>query len=191
MKCLLCESFSLSHICSSCQSTFLRPSLYKRKLSNNIEVFSFYKYEDIKKLLFTKHTEIGYHIYKILAHNSFKIFAKNFDFTNLVHSIAIDDTSKSGYSHTALLNKSLQSKNIKPLFNTLRAQNSVSYSGKSKEYRLLHPRDFHLKKFEFDDVILVDDIITTGSTLTQAVNIMQANKKEVLFCLTLADVSLN
>jgi len=39
-------------------------------------------------------------------------------------------------------------------------------------------------------VILVDDIITTGSTLSQAIETVRSKNKEVLFCLTLADASL-
>ncbi|MFT5659741.1 MAG: competence protein ComFC [Sulfurimonas sp.] len=189
MKCLLCESLSLSHICQPCQETFLAPSLYKRKILNNIEVISFYKYKDIKDLLHTKHTDIGYYIYNILAKNSFAKFAKNFDLSNSVTSVGIDDTIDSGYSHTAILNKTLKSEFIKPLYNILRASNPISYSGKSKEFRLLNPRNFIVNSFEAKEVILVDDIITTGSTLGQAIEAMKANKKEVLFCLTLADAA--
>lgn len=188
---MLCESLSLTHICSTCQETFLTPSIYKRKLLNNIEVISFYKYNDIKDLLHTKHTDLGYYIYNILAKNSFSKFADEFEFNDKVSSIAIDDNIKSGYSHTAILNKALKSKQIIPHFNKLRAQNSISYSGKSREFRLLNPRDFELKNFNDTKVILVDDIITTGLTLTQAINTMQKADKNVLFCLTLADASLD
>ena len=190
MKCIICESFSISHICSTCQNTFLTPSIYKRKLENNTEVISFYKYSEIKNLLHTKHTDLGFYIYSILAKNSFEKFAKEFEFPHAIISICIDDKVDSGYSHTAILNKSLKSKNIKPLFNKLRAENNLSYSGKSREFRLLNPRDFQLKNFNEKDVILVDDIITTGSTLSQAISVMNTNKKEVLFCLTLADAGL-
>ena len=189
MKCLLCERFSFIHICKTCQETFLTPSLYKRKISTNIEVISFYKYKDIKKLLHTKHTDIGYYIYNILARNSFTTFAKNFDFTDSTYSIGIDDTINSGHSHTAILNKALKSKTIKPLFNILRAGNPISYSGKSKQFRLVNPRNFIMNDFKGKNVILVDDIITTGTTLNQAIECMKSNKKEVLFCLTLADAS--
>ncbi|MBU1217358.1 ComF family protein [bacterium] len=189
MKCLLCESFSFSHICKNCQETFLTPSLYKRKLLG-IEVLSFYKYSEIKNLLHTKHTDLGYYIYKILAQNSFKKFAESFELLHQTVSIAIDDVPHSGYSHTAIINKELKSSYIKPLYNKLRARNSISYSGKSREFRLLNPRNFEIKNFKEKEVILVDDIITTGSTLTQAIQMMQANKKDVLFCLTLADVGI-
>ncbi|MCF6310593.1 MAG: ComF family protein [Sulfurimonas sp.] len=190
MKCLLCESLSLTHICNTCQTTFLTPSIYKRKILNNIEVISFYKYKEIKDLLHTKHTNLGYYIYSILAKNSMKKFASEFEYPNTITSIAIDDHIQSGYSHTAILNKALKSRYIKPNFNKLRANNRVSYSGKSREFRLLNPREFKLKEFKTNEVILIDDIITTGSTLTQAVQVIHSNKKEVLFCLTLADAGI-
>jgi len=190
MKCLLCESLSFAHICTSCQKNFLTPSIYKRKILNNIEVISFYKYHDIKKLLHTKHTDLGYYIYSILASNSFSKFANEFTYIDAITSIAIDDSVKSGYSHTAVLNKALESKYIRPKYNKLRAKNDISYSGKSKDFRLLNPRNFIFKDETSNEVILVDDIITTGSTLTQATQTIQNSQKKVLFCLTLADARL-
>ncbi|EDZ61169.1 transformation system protein [Sulfurimonas gotlandica GD1] len=186
----MCESLSFTHICTNCQETFLRPSIYKRKILNNIEVISFYKYNDIKDLLHTKHTDIGYYIYSILANYSLKEFAKNFEYPERVSSIAIDDNIRNGYSHTAILNKALKSKNIKPEFNKLRAKNPVSYSGKSREFRLMNPRNFTFKHNTDRDIILVDDIITTGSTLSQAINTILKSNSSPLFCLTLADASI-
>ena len=190
MRCLLCENLSLSHICPTCAELFLSPSIYKRKISNNIEVISFYRYDEIKKLLFTKHTDLGFYIYSILAKQSFKKFTQNFEFNENIASIAIDDHIQNGYSHTAILNKELKSEIITPYFNKLRAKNKVSYSGKSKEFRLLNPRDFKLKNFDETNVILVDDIITSGSTLTQAIHVLNKHKKTPIFCLALADAGL-
>ena len=190
MRCLMCESLSLEHICRNCQRTFLTPSIYKRKILNGVEVISFYKYSEMKELLHTKHRDLGYYIYTILAKNSFEKFALEFNYSSLVASICIDDHVQSGYSHTAILNRAFGSSYINPLFGKLRAKNRVSYSGKSKEFRILNPREFKLGEFEHSEVILVDDIITTGSTLTQAIETLRSNNKEVLFCVTLADASL-
>ncbi|MEA3523747.1 MAG: phosphoribosyltransferase family protein, partial [Campylobacterota bacterium] len=132
-------------------------------------------------------TDVGFYIYNILADLAFKKFADNFEFEDTICSIAVDDHVKHGYSHTALLNHRLTCKSIKPRINILRAKNSETYSGKNYEYRLMHPRDFTCKDFKEEYVIVVDDIITTGLTLTQAVNALHVKKKEVLFCLTLAD----
>lgn len=187
MRCMICESLSLKHICKSCQNEFLSPSFYERKLLGKIPVYSFYKYQDIEPLLLTKHTNIGHYIYTILAQNSFKPFSENFEFKNRIASLGIDDHVRNGYSHTAILNKELKSSVIRPLYAKLRATNSVSYSGKDYQYRLLNPRNFNMKKFEEKDVVLVDDIITTGLTITQAVQALEKNGKNILFCLTLAD----
>ena len=192
MKCLLCENYSLAqHICKKCQALFLTPSFYKRTLSNGVQVFSFYRYEDIKQFLFTKHTDLGYAIYSLMADLSFKKFANEFHTEGQFVSIGIDENTKGAYSHTAILNHALKSRNIKPLYGKLLAQNKVSYSGKSKAFRLANPRNFHVKNFKQNDVILVDDIVTTGTTLTEAITALQQKSKEVAFCLTLCDVSIN
>ena len=190
MRCLICEDLSLKHICKTCQNEYLSPSFYTRRILGKIPVYSFYKYQEIEALLLTKHTDLGYYIYTILAENSFKVFSENFKYEYTLASISIDDTIKSGYSHTAILNKALDSTHIKPYFSKLRAQSKQSYSGKDYQFRLLNPRNFKMKKFKEEDVILVDDIITTGLTLSQAVQTLHKEGKNVVMCLTLADVSI-
>ncbi len=187
MKCLLCTSWSFTHICKACQNENLQPSLFKRKILGKLVVYSFYRYGDIEKLLHTKHTDLGYYIYNILADIAFKNFADNFEFDEVVVSLGVDEDVKHGYSHTAILNKLLHSNHIRPRYNKLMASSKETYSGKSFQFRLLHPRGFKVKPFKEKYVILVDDIITTGMTLTQAVDALEKEGKEVLFCLTLAD----
>lgn len=190
MHCLMCEEFSLTHICKHCQKVYLTPTLHKRKLQNHIDVYSFYKYQDIKPFLHTKHTYLGYYIYHILAQNSFTLFAKEFAFDSEVFSIAVDDHLREDYSHTAILNSYLKSKTITPLYQKLLSNNTISYSGKSKSFREKNSRGFQLQNVENKNIILVDDIITTGSTLQQASQLIHSQNNELLFCITLADASI-
>ena len=131
---------------------------------------------------------MGFYIFHILAKLSFSKFAHKFVLDEVVASLAIDEFVSSNYAHTAILNKHLKSKYIKPRFSKLIAKNRISYSGKTRQFRLENPRDFQYKKIKENNIILVDDIITTGSTLSQATTLLQKQDKTILFCLTLADV---
>ncbi len=188
MRCMLCETLSFSHICKPCRREHLTPSLYTKTIASKVTVYSFYKYGDIEMLLHTKHTPLGFYIYSILAHIAFKKFSDNFTFEHTVASLSIDDHTRSGYSHTAILNRALQSRTIMPYYGKMRAANAVTYSGKSHAFRLAHPRDFNYLHVNEDDVILVDDIITTGTTLSEAAHSVQREGKNLLFCLALAYV---
>lgn len=187
MRCMVCERFSLSHICSHCQESLLTPTLHKRKILGNIPVYSFFPYSEIEPLLLTKHTDVGYYIYTILAKRSLEEFAREWEYEHSVGSIGIDDHATSGYSHTAILNRALKSTNIIPHYGKLRASNHYKYAGKSVDERLMNPRKFVYKPFPGDEIILVDDIVTTGTTLSEAAEVLHANGKKVILCLTLAD----
>ena len=187
MYCLVCGELSFFHICKNCRSSFLTPKITKRVLQDGFEVISFYKYSDIKDLLHTKHKFIGSFVYNILAKESFLKFATNFKLDSMVFSLSCDDDISSGYSHNAILNKYLKSSFITPVHSVLRATNSVKYSGKSLQFRQNNPRNF-IYKFKPDiDAILVDDIITTGTTINEAKETLKKYNVNVLFALTLAD----
>ncbi len=187
MKCLLCKRHSFFHICKACQREYLQPSLTRRKLGGGVEVLSFYRYAQIKELLHTKHTDLGYHIYTILARNSFAKFAQKFTYEREIAVLGIDERPKGLYSHTAILAKHCKSHRLAPQHTRLIAKNEISYSGRSKAFRLQNPRDFRLKFFPHKECILVDDLITTGTTISEAVTALAQAGKETILCLTLAD----
>ncbi len=187
MKCLVCGNWSFSHLCRPCRALYLEPSLRTRKILGTIPVHSFYRYDDIAPLLHTKHTDLGHYVYTLLARESFARFAAAFEHETPVAAVGIDDHVRRGYSHTAILARQLKSGSVTPRYGRLRARNRESYSGRSYQYRLLHPRRFALREFSEEAVILVDDILTTGLTLTQAAETLHRSGKRVLFALTLAD----
>ena len=184
MRCLLCERWSFRLVCKECQRTFLRPRICERKLFGDFKVYSFYPYSEIKELLLTKHSAIGRGVYKILAQNSLRLFAKKLDIKANV--IPVDDRIDGGYSHTAILANSMRTSYLTPRFASLRAKNRVNYSGKSLAYRLKNPRDFRYSGPK-EKIILVDDIVTTGTTLKEAYSVCYKEGAEVLFALVLAD----
>lgn len=190
MKCILCLRFSISIICKSCQLKRLRPDIREYQVAK-VRVYSFYRYSEIEPLLKSKYSIFGSSIYKILAKNSLRIFAKEFKFDKRVISIGIDDNPERGFSHTAILNRALKSKYIEPKYNRLRASNPVKYAGKSKEFRAKNRRDFQYFKAKELEAILVDDIITYGFTIKEAIETLRAFDVEPLFGLILANVKSN
>lgn len=190
MRCLSCQSFSFKIICSDCQKTLLKPSFYKRELSKDFYVYSFYKIDEVKELINSKYQMYGDKVFTILAKLAFKKFALNFEFISEVVAVPIDDHTRHEFSHTAILAKQLKSKYITPKYNVLKAQNIVKYAGKDLEFRLKNKRNFLYNKIEKNQVILVDDVVTTGSTMLEAKEILQKNNCEVLFGLSISDANI-
>jgi len=190
MRCVICTKLSFATICKKCQSNFLQSNFYKRELEKDFFIYSFYNFEEIKELLNTKYLFFGDNIFNILAHHSFKKFAYNFTYNNTLYAIPIDDHTRHHFSQTAILTKHLKSKFITPIYNTLKAKNIVKYAGKDLKFRQENKRDFVYKGKQNIQVILVDDIVTSGTTILEAKKILEQNNCEVLFALTLSDVSV-
>ena len=191
MRCLSCHRLSWLTFCTSCQHKLLKPTITKRTI-NGLDIYSFFNYQHIEDLLLTKHTAQGFTIYNALAQLSFKPFIENFMQQNRdkLYVLGVDENVKSAYSHVALLTHAMRYKNVKILHAKLMAKNSIKYAGKSLQFRLENPREFCYSGLKNIEVILVDDIITTGTTLNEAKQLLEKNGVEVLFALTLADVKV-
>lgn len=187
MRCQLCLNLSWHPICKNCLNTFLTPNPKKRVLEDGLVVYSFYSYDEIKELLHTKHTMVGTKVFEILTHHALLPFFKKLDFKD-TYLIPIDDHVRSGYSHTAVMAKNL-AKEIEPLYRALRAKNRVRYSGQKLYIRKAFKRDFILTCKEKRDVILLDDIVTSGNTLKEAHITCKKNNLHVVCAVTLADAS--
>jgi competence protein ComFC len=188
MRCLSCHKLSWQTFCKRCQDKLLKPSISKRKVGL-LEVYSFFKYQNIEDLLLTKHTPQGYIIYRALAKQTFRPFIERFmeEDNREIYIVGIDESIKSGYSHVSLLTHELEYNSAKVLYAKLLATNPVNYAGKDLQFRLENPRNFRYTGATDIEVILVDDIITTGTTLLEASRVLQQNRVKVLFALTLAD----
>ncbi len=189
MRCFSCSKLSLKIICKLCLEQLFIPTVSTRKVGT-LDVISFFKYSTLETLLHSKHKPEGYRIYKALAKMTMKPFIEEFVESDDrdVYIVGIDEYVKSGYSHVALLTRAMKTKTSITQHSSLMAQNRVNYSGKNLQFRLDNPRDFLYKGKSNIDVILVDDIITTGITLQEAQKVLLSHGVNVLFALTLADV---
>lgn len=187
MKCITCGSISLSIICKSCMNYLLVTNLNKRVIGKKQINYSFYTFSELEELINSKYHFYGDEIYKILAKQSFKKFAKDFSFDEEVIVLPIDDHTRHSFSHTAILAKAMKTKILKPKYNCLKAKNIIKYAGKDLEFRQKNPRDFQVNNIKNKKIILVDDLITTGSTILEATKVLEKQNNEVLFSLTLAD----
>lgn len=187
MRCITCQNLSLSIICSSCQNTLLQPNFHKRELEKDFYAYSFYGYDEIKELINSKYEFYGDKVFNILAKLSFEKFAQEFKYNGNISAIPIDDHTRHQFSQTAILAKVLKSDVIKPIYGTLKAKNIIKYAGRDLEFRKSNPRKFIYSGKKNLDVILIDDLITTGSTITEAKNKVEQYGCNVLFGLVLAD----
>jgi len=191
MRCLSCHTLSFFPFCRICKEQLIKPTITKRVV-DNLEIYSFFNYQDIEDLLLTKHTPQGFKVYNALANMVFKPFIEKFieEYKESLYILGIDETVMYGYSHVAVLTHALEHKNVRVLYGKLRAKNSIKYAGKSLLYRLEHPRGFKYRGLKGIDVILVDDIVTTGTTLKEAKSILEKEDVNVIFALTLAGVKV-
>jgi len=188
MRCQLCLNLSWHPLCKNCLNTILIPTPSKRVLEDGLIVYSAYNYNDIKKLLHTKHTYLGAKVFAQLTKYALLPLVKTFTCKD-VFALPIDDHTRSGYSHTAIIAHELR-ETIKPIYCSLRAKNSIRYSGKRLLVRKKEKRGFILTCKENIDVVLVDDIVTSGATLKEANATCKEKNIHVAFAITLCDASL-
>ncbi len=185
MRCHSCRRLSVSPICRACRALYLAPRPKTRRLGSGLVVTSLYSYDEIEPFLLTKHRPEGWWIYRILASEAFGELPPP---KRACYVLPVDDDPSGGYSHTAILAKGLKPLGYRPLFGRLMAGNPLSYAGKPLAFRLENPREFRYTGPEGIALVLVDDIVTTGSTLQEAHTLLQRRGVEVMGAFVLADV---
>jgi len=188
MRCVSCHKLSVDVICPSCAERLFRPTI-SRRMVGTLEVVSLFHYSVIEPFLLTKHTPLGYRIYRYLGQHYIAPFIEEYrrQEGRPFGVIGVDEHVGHGYAHTALLTRAIRHPDISVTHGALLARNRVNYAGKTLQYRLDHPRDFRYAGMEKQEVVLVDDIVTTGITLQEAVGALRRHQVDVLFAVTLAD----
>ncbi len=191
MRCFKCKKLSLEPICKDCEKLYLIPTPINKKVGA-LDVISIFNYYSVSEFIKSKYHLSGYKIYKFLAKKYINPTLKEYlnNQPNKIYLIGVDESFKREYSLISLL-MHYGAKDIKPLkiiHSALEAKNKVSYAGKSLEFRLKNPRDFKYNGPKNIKAILIDDLITTGTTLQEAYILLQKYNISVEFALTLANV---
>ncbi|WP_297810924.1 phosphoribosyltransferase family protein [uncultured Helicobacter sp.] len=187
MRCLLCGTWTFSTLCKDCFNAIkIAPKCREIK---HFKIYSFFAFSEIEYLLRSKYQRIGSKIYGILAKKAAQYLKKSLEIPLEVYGVGVDDkVSAQGYAHNAIFLYHLKYVGLKPLYRTLYARNMVSYAGKSLEFRQSNPRNFYLKREVMGkEIILIDDIVTTGLTLTEAKEFLESKGAKVLNAFVLAD----
>lgn len=205
MKCLICERFSQNVICKICLDNIpFTPR--DRILKDSIRAYSFYRYDDVALLMQSKYHLIGSRILRLLSLKAAKYFFSHIfrsiddgapqmmrqAFTQQIALVGLDDYPYGAYSHTGVIVRTFK-KESKGLFEgyygALKAQNHIKYAGQNLAFRESNPKGFMLRKsIQLPYIVLVDDIITTGTSLNEAISLFaQKERPKVIFCLTLCD----
>jgi competence protein ComFC len=153
---------------------------------DSLKVISFYDFDEIEPLLYAKYHPCGSFALKYLAKKAFAPFFGALELDNPAALLPIDDRAERWFSHTAVLAKYAANGCVHARFGRMRAKSAAAYAGKTLAFRHSNPRRFDFKPFDETDVILLDDLMTTGTTLNEARSVVENAGKNALFAVTLA-----
>ena len=154
---------------------------------DGLQLFTFYKYDEIEPLIKKKYDKFGDRALRELAALCITPFFRALDLGEAglrATLVPIDDTPRA-FSHTAILARAARSKRLKVSYGTLIATANVQYAGKDLAFRRANSKGFVLKKPVSGDVILIDDVVTTGTTMAQAARVLESAGANVLFAVSL------
>lgn len=186
MRCLSCGTLSFRVLCKTCLG-LIAPKGTCRDLQG-FKVYGFFDYDSVSWLLHAKYFVVGSRVYTELSTLALGYLKTHLQTPYDAYAVGVDDRVKRGYAHNAIFLRHLRGIGLKPMYQTLYARNPVCYAGKTLEFRQKNPRDFLLKRPVYGkQIVLVDDLVTSGLTLLEAKEVLERNGAQVLHAFVLAD----
>ncbi|PAF51761.1 hypothetical protein BKH43_00560 [Helicobacter sp. 13S00401-1] len=193
MRCLGCSKLSLELVCKDCISNL--SMIFSQRRIFSTRIVSSFAYSEVREFLLSKYSLLGSRIYKRLSEVALKEFFKTYPNLldiNKTHTavIAVDASLKGAYSHSSIIAQSFKKYGFKVVHNALKSKtdNANFFHLLSASERQNAKRDFKVRlDSKFNSCILVDDIITTGATLKEAIEALNVSGVSVLFAYTLSD----
>lgn len=186
-KCEICGKVGKNYICENCFK-YINEYLY---VNNNDDIFFILKYRD---LIRSKMIDFKFNDKPYLYHMFCEIFEKSkfgCDFANnydIIIPVPMYKSKKSkrGYNQSELLARGI-SKNLEIpvcIDSLIKQKNTLMQSSLGKEDRAENVKNaykiINLEKIRNKNVLLIDDIYTTGATIKECKNVLiQAGAKKV------------
>ncbi len=197
-KCLICScSKTDEYLCKNCAKTIEYLNTFPHKIYNDVEIYSAFIYKDIIKklicLLKFKHKKSASIILSRLLYNYFlKLDIKNHNFVIVFPPSYFLKSACRGYEHLYLIAKqfsnlsgySLERNLIKKIKYT-----PAQYKAKNRFKNIKDSFKVNKKlveKYKDKNILLIDDIITSGATIAEITDKLKEAGIKNIFCLTVS-----
>ncbi len=195
--CIKCSSIvfiDADGLCSFCRDNFLENVYYSR----NISCFSYYE-EEIQKMITTAKYSKRKSIWKLLAHEMINFLKTNpigNDYIIIPVPISKKRYYERGFNQSLILAQEI-SKNLSLLLYTnvlIKIKDNRRQTNLKLEERKKNPLDCYQVKnsgiIENKNILLIDDVFTTGSTVNECSRLLKQNGVNKIISMTIAKTDL-
>jgi competence protein ComFC len=157
---------------------------YTDNLKNELEAYKYYSRQEKKNVFIPKLTEC-FHLFCL----------DQIDRDAIITTVPLHICSylKRGYNHSELLAREIAKQEGSLFYNLLRKSKLTQHQAKlSRSERLRNIRNSfafrqkYMKTIQWKDIILIDDVISTGSTANECAELLKKNGAKHVFWLFLA-----
>lgn len=200
-KCCFCKKTKEnSSFCTSCYEKIEYIPLNSVYIEEQAPVYCvcFYKgvvKDLIKFVKYYKKKELAFYIAKIMFDFMTKVFEKNQDFLIIPVPSHKNRIRKRGFNHMDLVAKHLgKMSNSKINLNLLKrikdTKPQFNLHIEEREKNLMNAFLVDLKEYKNETILILDDIVTTGSTIREIIKTLRNNGVEKIVVLSLSKTEL-
>ena len=196
-KCIVCNcSKADNFLCKTCAKDVNYLSVFPHRIYNNIPIYSASIYQNtVKKIIhllkFSHRKKASIVLAKIL-YEYFKKTDLKQDYIIIYPDSFIFKNLSRGYEHMYLTAKEFalltgfklckhaikKIKNTKPQYQVKNRKSNIKNAFKINEK--------YIDKLKNSNILVIDDIFTTGATIEEIINILQKNKINNITCITIS-----
>lgn len=195
-KCVICSNNSENYLCEKCNKKINKLSASPHKIYKNIPVYSAYLYQDtIKKLIRNlkfNHKKTCAIPLADLLFDYFKTLELNEEYTIIYPPIFYLKQFERGYNPMELVAFEFSNKtNLKVEKNLIKKTKYTKPQYKVKNRKENVKGSFEInknlaEKYKNKKLLILDDIITSGGTMEEIINILLDLKIKDLTCITIS-----